>query len=133
MTDQNSPATGENIPVRRARVGSVVLYDVREHELGLLEEGGAATSQLNFAIFLYSIAFTSFVALLTSDFKSDTAKTIFIVATFVGAILGTYFIQAWRRSKKSVAKVVSEIRNRLNGNSSYEPDPEDVENQPQDI
>ena len=50
MQDSNLPASGENIPVRRAKVSSVIIYEVREDELRLIEQGGAAVDKLNFAI-----------------------------------------------------------------------------------
>ena len=55
MQNENLPASDENIPIRRGRLGAVIVYDVRKDELELLEKGGEATIQLNFAVFLYSI------------------------------------------------------------------------------
>ena len=69
MVDANSPHDDEKLLVRRGRVGSVDLYEVKEHELELLEKGSTATLQFNFAIFLFSTAITCIVALVTSNFK----------------------------------------------------------------
>ena len=40
MQNENLPASDENIPIRRGRLGSVIVYDVRKDELELLEKGG---------------------------------------------------------------------------------------------
>ena len=132
MNDANLPSSNGNIPVRRGRVGSVVLYEIREDELELLEKGGEATTQLNFAIFLYSIASAALIAIVcTKDYRWENANSIFWLVVIFGFILGTYFMIIWRRSKKPIAKVISTIRNRLDDESSDEQNPEVIENQPQ--
>ena len=56
MVNHKSPVSDEkHLVVRRGRVDSVDLYEVKENELELLEKGAPATLQLNFAIFLYSL------------------------------------------------------------------------------
>ena len=58
-----------HVLIRRGRVDSLNIYEVKEHELELLEKGSAGTLQFNFAIFLFSIALTCIIALATADFK----------------------------------------------------------------
>ena len=114
MNDFQSPSSNGNIRVRRGKVDAVVLYEVREDELELLEKGGEATTQLNFAIFLYSLSFASLIAIIcTIDYRWDSANSIFWLIFIFGSILGSYFFIIWKRSKKPIAKVVSNIRNRL--------------------
>ena len=52
MASQIKPELGEKLIVRRGRVDSVDLYEVKENELELLEKGSPASLQLNFSIFL---------------------------------------------------------------------------------
>ena len=130
MVDPTSPHSDEKVLVRRGRVDSVNLYEVKEHELELLEKGAAGTLQLNFAIFLFSIASTCIAALATADFKSDLAKSIFVFTTVVGLIVGTYLMLSWWRTKQSIMKVVLTIRNRLNGEFAPIEIPESPETQP---
>ena len=111
------PNNEKSIPVRRGRVGSVNLYEVKEEELDLLEKGSPAPLQLNFAIFLFSIAFTCAIALATSTFKSKIVETIFIVVSVIGILQGALLIIIWWRTKTSIAKVVATIRSRINGNT----------------
>lgn len=77
MVNPDPPHSDEKLPVRRGRVASVNLYEVKEHELELLEKGAGGSLQFNFAIFLFSIALTCIAALATADFKWELAKTIF--------------------------------------------------------
>lgn len=136
MVDPNSPHSDEtplikreDPIIRRGRVDSVNLYEVKEHELEILEKGQVGTLQLNLAIFLFSIAFTCIAALATADFRWKVAETIFIFIIVVGILLGLYLILIWRRTKQSISKVVSTIRNRLNGNSLLMDIPDESENQ----
>lgn len=129
MADTNSPHSDEKVLVRRGRVDSVNLYEVKEHELELLERGATGTLQLNFAIFLFSTAFTCIVALVTTDFKWDIAKSIFVFTSVVGLILGAYLMFSWWQTRQSLRKIISTIRNRLNGEFTPTEIPESSETQ----
>lgn len=130
MQNENLPASGENIPVRRGKVSSVIIYEVREDELRLIEQGGAAADKLNFAIGLISSAVTALITMLSTDIQSEYTKFFFVALTLIGFIWGTYFWFSWHRNKKSVPEVVSEIRKRLNGSIEQESEPNDPENEP---
>lgn len=99
--------------VRRGRVESVDLYEIKDSELDLLEKGSPADLQLNFAIFLVSTAFASCGSLLTSTFPNETIKTVFIVITIVGFIVGAYLLVAWYRSHTSLKSICKQIRERI--------------------
>ena len=118
MAEQNSPPNDDRPLIRRGRVDIVDLYEVQEAELQILEKGSSATLLFNIAIFLLSSAFTCVAALVTSDFKWQIAETIFIFFSVLGFMLGTCLMIIWWRNRTSVAKVVSTIRNRINGNST---------------
>ena len=130
MGDPNSLYSDETLPVRRGRVASVDLYEVKEHELEMLEKGQVRTLQLNLAIFLFSIAFTCIAALATADFRWQIAETIFTFIIVIGILLGLCLILLWWRTRQSITKVVSTIRNRLNGESPQIVTPEEPETQP---
>lgn len=132
MVQHDSPSNDEkSIPVRRGRVDSVNLYEVKEEELELLEKGSPATLQLNFAIFLFSIAFACIIALATSNFKWQIVKSIFTFVSIIGILQGMYLIISWWRTRTSIAKVVSTIRDRINGNSIAGQVQEEPETQPE--
>ena len=131
MNNITPPATKDNVQVKRAKHGYLTLYEVREDELETLERGGTATSQLNFSIFFLSIAFTSILALMTSEFKSPIMLSIFSAFSWAGIGIGIYFLIQWKRSKSSVDDVISKIRKRLNGESSIEITRNSSEEEPQ--
>jgi len=114
MVNQNSPLSDEkHLVVRRGRVDSVDLYEVKENELELLEKGAPATLQLNFSIFLFSIAITAIVALATTTFKWPIVETIFTFISVIGVLMGAYLMISWWRTKESIAEVIRKIRNRI--------------------
>ncbi len=133
MVKHDSPSNDEkSIPARRGRVDSVNLYEVKEEELELLEKGSPAPLQLNFAIFLFSIAFACITALATSNFKWQIVKSIFTFVSVIGILQGTYLIISWWRARTPIAKVVATIRDRINGNSIAAQVQEEPETQPKD-
>ncbi len=124
----NTPSsTNEDKPlyVRRGRVESVDLYEVKDSELDLLEKGSPATIQLNFAVFLLSIAFSSIAALCTATFEWDTAKTVFVIISVVGILMGGYLLISWWRSRSAISTIVDVIRNRI-----VQPDAENKDSMP---
>ena len=132
MGDPNSPYRDEKPLIRRGRVDSLNIYEVKEQELELLEKGAAGTLQFNFAIFLFSIALTCITALATADFKWDIVRSIFVFTTVVGLIVGSYLMLNWWRTRTSLKEVISIIRSRINGQASDVQLPEEPETQPKD-
>lgn len=99
--------------VRRGKVASVDLYEVKDNELDLLEKGSPASVQLNFAVFLFSLAFTSIVSLCTATFRSDVVKTVFVFVAVIGVLMGTYLFIIWCKTRTSISTVVRGIRERI--------------------
>lgn len=120
MNDFRSPASDENIRVRRGRVDAVVLYEVREDELESLERGGISTIQISLSSSLITLAVAFTIALLTSNFKSEIVKYLFGIAAFSGFVLGIYFGLVAYLTKSSVKKIGETIRKRLNGQNTAE-------------
>lgn len=135
MADPNSPYWDKKPLIRRGRVNSLNIYEVKEHELELLEKGAAGTLQFNFAIFLFSIALTCIIALATADFKWEIVRSIFVFTTVVGLIVGSYLMLNWWRTRTSLREVVSVIRSRINGQTTdvqIPEEPEELETQPKE-
>ena len=99
--------------VRRGRVESVDLYEIKDSELDLLEKGSPADLQLNFAIFLISTAFASLGSLITSTFPDKTTETIFIVTTVAGFLGGFYLLISWHKNHTSLKSICKRIRERI--------------------
>ena len=102
-----------HLRVRRGRVDSVDLYEIKDSELDLLEKGAPADVQLNFAISLLSIAFSSICALATATFPNPSFETIFTLVAIVGVVIGVYFLVSWYRSRTSHRDVCKRIRGRI--------------------
>jgi len=114
MIKNNSPLSDEkHLIVRRGRVDSVDLYEIKENELELLEKGSPATLKLNFAIFLFSIALACIIALATTTFKWPIIESIFTFISVIGVLMGAYLLISWWRTKTSIAEVISRIKNRI--------------------
>jgi hypothetical protein len=101
------------LKVRRGRVASVDLYEVKDSELDILEKGSPATLQLNFAIFLLSLAFSSIAALCTATFSSPIAQDIFTFIAVIGILLGGYLVISWWRTRTSITGLITAIRLRI--------------------
>lgn len=113
---QHEPGNGKGetpLRIRRGRVDSVDLYEVKDSELDLLEKGSPGGFQLNFAVFLLSLAFSSIVSLCTADFKYPIVKTGFVVVVVVGVLFGSYLLIFWTRTRASISRVIRQIRERI--------------------
>lgn len=111
----NDHTSGEKpIRVRRGRVDSVDLYEIKDNELNLLEKGSPTDLYLNFAIFLLSIAFSAMAVLFTTkDYRYPIAETVFVVILVVGLLVGALLLILWKRGKGDVAATISDIRKRI--------------------
>jgi hypothetical protein len=103
----------DTVLVRRGRVDSVNLYEVKENELEVLENGEETVIQLNFAIFLLSIAFSGVLTLCSATFKSKLLESTFLFSTIIGTVLGIYLLIMWWRGRKSIKKVIAIIKKRI--------------------
>jgi hypothetical protein len=113
MPPNSDPNLGEKIGVRRCKVDSVDIFEVKEHELDLLEQGSPASLQLNFAIFLISIAFSSILTLTTAKVNFPIFQTVYVVVAVVGILLGGYLFVSWWRTKTSIKSIVATIKGRI--------------------
>ncbi len=113
MDPQSNPELGDNLKIRRGRVDSVDLYEVKENELELLEKGSPANLQLNFSVFLLSIAFSAILTLATATIKWPIMETVFVVVAVIGILLGIYLFISWCRTRTSIASIIVTIRNRI--------------------
>lgn len=113
MASETQPALGEKLVVRRGRVDSVDLFEVKENELELLEKGSPASLQLNFTIFLLSLAFASVLTLTTATVNVPILETVYIVIAVVGVLLGLYLLFSWWKTQTSIKNIVAKIRDRI--------------------
>lgn len=113
MVSDPSLQGAKTLIIRRGIVESVDLYEIKDSELDALEKGTSAELQLNFSIFLLSIAFSAITSLLTASFADSTIKTTYVVVAVVGTLLGLYLMIAWWRAKNEVKILCKTIRLRI--------------------
>src|SRR3954463_10503963 len=99
--------------IRRGRVESVDLYEIKDSELEVFQRGSPADLQLNFAIFALSLAFASLLALETATFKSDSVHTGAIVVLIAGTLMGGYLLISWYLNRTSVQTLCKRVRERI--------------------
>jgi hypothetical protein len=113
MANNHLSLDDSKLCVRRGRVESVDLYEIKDTELDELEKGTPAELQLNFAVFLISTAFAAISSLATANFSNKIIETIFIVISVVGVFVGLYLLIAWWRTRSSVKELCLRIRERI--------------------
>jgi len=99
--------------IRRGRVESVDLYEIKDSELETFRRGSPADLHLNFAIFLLSLAATAIAALATATFTNDNIHTTFIVAAVVGVLGGVFLLISWFINRTPLTEVCDKIRQRI--------------------
>lgn len=99
--------------VRRGRVDSVNLYEVKENELEILENGESTSLQLNFSIFLLSLAFSGILTLCSATFTTQILQTTFLLVSIIGIIVGFYLLLLWYKGYKSIKTVIQTIKDRI--------------------
>jgi len=89
------------------------LYEVKDSELDILEKGSPADIQLNFAIFLLSIAISGAFAIGTATFSNKKVETLFMVVTVLGFMVGIFLLLSWVRNRTSLKVLCKAIRQRI--------------------
>jgi hypothetical protein len=121
MTDEvneSPPPKEENdsakFTVKRGHITSVIFYEINDYELGIFEQGGTASTALNFAIFLFSIAFSAATVLVTVDLsKNDRLYFSFFIIAVIGFVLGLFMLVNWWRGYQSVKSLCKKVRSRV--------------------
>jgi hypothetical protein len=116
VKDQPLAPSGDgesNVRIRRGRVESVDLYEIKDSELEILERGSPADLQLNFAIFLLSLAFTGICTLATAIFEKPKIELTFFVVTVCSTLIGIYLLISWFRNRTSLKVLCKRIRQRI--------------------
>lgn len=107
------PTSGDLVRVRRGLVDSVDLYEIKDSELDILENGSPTDLRLNFSIFLLSLAFSGLCTLLTATFSNPKIENIFTLTTICSTIGGIYLLLSWHRNRASLTAVCKRIRERI--------------------
>jgi len=107
MAEEKLPA------IRRARLGTLTIYEISEVELEVIERGSPESIFLNFAIFLLSAAISFSVALATTSILSNRTFLVFVVITVIGYLAGFLLLIIWWLSRRLTTSITRTIRERL--------------------
>lgn len=110
-TEKNT--TEKTLLVRRGRVDSVDLFEVKEHELEILENGEPTGIYLNFSVFLLSTAFACILALSSATFSSPKMENTFLFIAIIGLIGGIFLLILWWKGRKSIKAIIKTIKSRI--------------------
>lgn len=114
MQNHTSPKDSKDeVRVRRGRVESVDLYEIKDHELDELERGSPANLQFNIAVSLISIAFSFLACIATSTFEKPYYATLYTIVMVVGFVVGAVLLIMWNQSRGSVSALCKKIRSRI--------------------
>lgn len=112
--EQEPNRPGEIGPkIRYGLIDSVDIFHVKESELDTLESGSPAEVDLNFAIALFSFAFSAVTTILTATFHRPIYQTLYLVIALVGLVLGIYFSFRWWKARTSIKRIIKTIRDRI--------------------
>ncbi len=111
--EQSEGTSEKSVKIVRGRVDSLSLYEITDHELGVLEKGSPSSLYLNFSVFFLSVATSLLIALLTAPFHPGKLFTVFVVVTVVGFAIGLFLLVLWHRTRQQVGQVVSKIKKRI--------------------
>lgn len=114
MTGKNTSLDGAtSVRIRRGRVESVDLFEIKDSELEALERGTPAELQLNFALVLLTTAFAAITTLITTSFDKEVVRTVYILIAIVCVIIGVYLLISWGRTRGSIKRLCKQIRERI--------------------
>lgn len=94
-------------------MGELKIYEIDDALLNQLESGPEGQLSLNFALALIPVSITILITLQTVTFENNRLFTIYLVAFFLSAIHGIYFLLKWYRSHKKQKSLIQSIRDRV--------------------
>jgi len=112
--NQQDYSQAEFLPeIRLGRLGVLKVHQVSDEELARLEQGSGQSLFLNFGIGVISIAASFLIALCTTKIESNRMFAVFVIVVIVGFLAGIVLMILWWVTRKPVAALVKEIRNRM--------------------
>ncbi len=115
MSDESMQGNEQPIvslpPLRVAQLGELNAYVVYEHELDSLDKLDDALTQdppeaiyLNFALFLFPIALSFLISLLTTTIRSNRLYELFVIISVLAFVISIILFALWVRDRRSYQK-----------------------------
>jgi len=112
--DKQLPLQEETTTIRRGKVGSVDLYEVKESELDILEKGQIADVYFNFSIFFLSLIVSCLTTLATTEkFSKPIFENVFLFTLVISVFASVVFFILWIVNKRGVGRVIRTIKSRI--------------------
>lgn len=99
--------------IRRARIKKLNIFEISDEELNILENGAPNLILLNFSIFLFTVAISTTITLVTINIPVGKIFNAFLVTSITGWLGGIILIILWRKCYRSIFLVAKKIRDRL--------------------
>lgn len=110
--DDEQDRASERLSVRRARIGSVAIYDVSEEELLVLEKGSPSSVMFSIGLALASAGVTTLLTLLAVSL-AGAILFLYIALTVFMLGAGAILLILWRKYDESGGQVAKRIRDRM--------------------
>ena len=112
--------SGEKPFIRRGAVDEVRLYEIKDHELAVLEKEVPTSFFINFGIALLFYSLGLFSDLLITKIDSDRTFTVYTVLVIVYIVIATIFFigglvltYLWWRNRRSTTAIIKTIKSRI--------------------
>lgn len=113
MAQTSESKDGFTIAIRRAKIDTLIIYEISEDELRMIEHGSPDSIYLTIAISLISFASAIFCSLLSTEIVSQTVMTTYVLIVIIGFVSGAILLILWKRTNSSVSACIAIIRKRL--------------------
>jgi hypothetical protein len=119
---RKKPATDDakdgKIEIKKGKVDSMTIYEVKEGELDILEKGSANSIFLNMGIALSSFFVSFLIGLLTGDFSQKPKLEMgFLFTTISTGLIAAVLITLWLVKKNEFKETIKTIKDRILGAS----------------
>lgn len=109
---KSDTSSGE-VQIKRARVDSLIIYEITESELDTLINGTHSSIFLNICISSFSFFISFIISLFTASFENrETVKTVFIAITVFTFMFSVIYLIRWLFAKKDLKSIITKIKNR---------------------
>lgn len=109
----NADSLSGDVVIKRARVDSLIIYEITESELDTLINGTQSSLYLNISISAFSFFISFLISLLTCSFENKLAiKTVFISVAVFTIIFATIYFIRWLVARKDLKTILNKIKNR---------------------
>lgn len=102
----------EESKVKIIKAGEIKVYELKEHEIDILEKGAPNSTYLNLAIAFISLGLPLLFNIVASNYKTDKEYYTSLMIGGISLGVGFVFVVLWRKSENPVKETIRNIKNR---------------------